>query len=195
MPYKFIFLLILFLQTQLLGCSIDSSGKVNKDIVNKNDGAINSVCVLPLYGKTSGIGYGPDAEGVANSTNRYLLSPYIVSSGENILSGIVEGNRRAISLPILISWGDNYGVDRLLLLKVGYKPKLLYRQSIWSGYPIIMAKSTEQKVQGILDELVSATVNQDGLKSIYKTESSIAVEYDREDIALLKLCRSNGQTH
>lgn len=171
----------------LVGCA-SGSGVRYKRLLDEAGYDIGFVCVVPMYKKGGGVGLGPDAVGSKVFPDSYLVAPFKIDSGNNMLSGVVKNERMLIPIPPFISFGETLTYDRFLLLKKGYKPVLLLQHDLFLSDPVILSKSyageATEKIRAILETPPQQAV----LQAIFETQSYVHVEYSDADAALLRSC-------
>jgi hypothetical protein len=178
-----IFLLLMV----MMGCS-SGVGVQQKKIFSEEGESIESVCILPLYTKISGVGVGPDGKGTKILPNKLLIGPYVFSNGKNILSGIVSSGRLIIPLPVPVSAGESLTFDRVLALKYGYKPLLLRREDIFSIDPVIMQQSMTDEIEKVFLYLNSQREYQAELRLLFHVREDVVVLYSEDELGSLNLC-------
>ena len=179
--------LIILYVIYISGCA-SGSGIQHKKIINQEGQGIDSVCVIPAYKKVSGLGLGPDAKGSKISPNVYLLKPYKFIDGDNIVNGIVGNQRKIIPSPLLLSAGESLSYIRLLVLKSGYKPKILRRSDVYIDKPLILTETGNHEAGRIISYLKAYKAHQVFLRSLFGIQEDIIVQYTDDEILYLDLC-------
>ena len=171
----------------LISCAT-GVGTQHKEFIDSRGMGIGSVCVVPMYRKVTGVGVGPDAAGSKMLPDAYLIKPYKRSSGENILEGVVDNNRKFVPVPPLVSYGATLSYDRSLLLKSRYRPVLVTREDVFNAAPIVFDEAPMAAVGELIEQILDKNSPQALLQAIFETQSYVRVEYTEADAALLRSC-------
>ena len=149
---------------------------------------IKSYCLVPLYGKSYGIGLGAESSGRKSRLDRYLMWPVCMNEdyGFDKIRRVRQKGFLFIFMPI--EYGESTYIDKILFIKHGYKPLL------WDSY-IDSAKSKKIYMEkgdseSVLHTLTSQNPDQNKLREIFDInyDTTIVNEYTDLDRDLLIKC-------
>lgn len=155
--------------------------------VDSSGSEIETYCVAPLYGRSYGIGWGPEASGRKHSAEHFLMWPTIVKKGEKF--SLRASKRKGIDLlPLIVTYGESFEPGIFLIIKKGYLPLL------WDSYIDVTKTKSVQLEKGnsenVIKTLIAEKPEQETLRKIFhlNNDEVIIDSYSNADRALLYNC-------
>jgi hypothetical protein len=185
-----LFMITLF----ILSHEMTMDGEKRLRIVDRKGNDLMAVVIIPLYSKTCRIGVGLDGKGFSGPENLLITKPFLLDSGEDIMSKKIPS--RGI---IIAPFGDTSGViagifksnnfGSFAAIKKGYAPVVIKGDDINGIKSIVMTDADNQQNAVVLNMLIATPTNQHALQRIFGAvaiRDKIDVSLDGQDIALLK---------
>lgn len=187
--YKMFFLIVFICSAALSAVNVNAMGLEKRPFrfMDSSGNEIESYCIVPLYVKSHGIGWGAEATGRKYSSERYLMWPAIVKKGDKINLRTVP-QKGFVFLSFVVSYGEAFTPSELLIVKKGYLPIL------WNKYIDPTKTTTVNMVKGngedILNIVWAEKYNQNDLKRIFNLREDVSIvnNYSNIDREFIRKC-------
>jgi hypothetical protein len=147
---------------------------------------VDSYCVIPIYVKSYGIGWGAEATGRKYGSDRYLMWPSVVKKGSKSNIKVLQQKSFSI-LSFAMTYGEAFAPSEILIIKKGYLPIL------WNRYVDTTINTTIVFKNGNSENALQILLTNDDNKNIKYLFSlpdnvSIINKYTKVEKELIRKC-------
>jgi hypothetical protein len=179
------------------GCS-DPKLVRHRAILDDAGQAVDYVCVVPMYGKMSGVSFALEGARRNTAENAYLKRPFNFRSGEDFAAQIIPNDAHVLFIPGLmaLAFGDAVSPLRFLLVREGFEPLLLRGHEKHMREPLMLRRSPEKLPDELLELLTEQRDDQAMLRKYFKPNESVRTiqfEYSNTDVDVLRSCLGKSE--
>lgn len=180
------------LLVSLPGCA-ESKLVRHRQLLDDAGQVVDYACVVPLYGKMTGVSFAFKGGNRNATVSSYLMRPFKFRSGEDFAAQIIPNEAHVVFIPELMAFaiGDAVSPLRFLLVREGFEPLLLRGHEKHMREPLTLRPSTERLPGELIELLTEQRDDQTMLRKYFKPNESIReirFDYTSSDAEVVRAC-------